>query len=257
MTSPEGPEGVADFRPTHVVPRDGLPAWEAPDVSRPTAALDAFLPVQLLSRRGEWAEILCANGWSAWVDGRLLVVVPQPPPTAGRPLSRAEDPRPLLARGVEALERYRRAADELASGRTDADGFRRATRGLRAGVVLDGAEIWLYDETAGRWMYGDGTRRATYAVVSEPGAAPGPQPPAETPESDGQAAADAPGRTPDGQAADAPAPGPTPGEQATAPEPTSGERAASAGDGPGEAPTGPGDGHEPTRIVDTPGDGGR
>ncbi|MGW6834806.1 hypothetical protein ACWGCI_15525 [Streptomyces sp. NPDC054949] len=267
MTSPEGPEGVADFRPTHVVPRDGLPAWEAPDVSRPTAALDAFLPVQLLSRRGEWAEILCANGWSAWVDGRLLVVVPQPPPTAGRPLSRAEDPRPVLARGVEALERYRRAADELASGRTDADGFRRATRGLRAGVVLDGAEIWLYDETAGRWMYGDGTRRATYAVVSEPGAAPGPQPPAETPESDGQAA-DAPGRTPDEQAADAPAPGhtpgeqaptpgPTPGEQATAPEPTSGERAASAGDGPGEAPTGPADGHEPTRIVDTPGDGGR
>ncbi|MFJ5807290.1 hypothetical protein [Streptomyces sp. NPDC093093] len=235
MTSPEAPEGAADFRPTHVVPRDGLPAWEAPDVSRPTAALDAFLPVQLLSRRGEWAEILCANGWSAWVDGRLLVVVPQPPPTAGRPLSRAEDPRPLLARGVEALERYRRAADELASGRTDADGFRRATRGLRAGVVLDGSEIWLYDETAGRWMYGDGTRRATYAVVEEPGAAAGPQPPAEAPEPDARAAA---------------ASGP-------ASEPAPVERAAAAGEGPGEAPPGPADGHEPTRIVDTPGGGGR
>ncbi|MER5774462.1 hypothetical protein ABT144_09240 [Streptomyces sp. NPDC002039] len=248
MTSPEAPEGVADFRPTHVVPRDGLPAWEAPDVSRPTAALDAFLPVQLLSRRGEWAEILCANGWSAWVDGRLLVVVPQPPPTAGRPLSRAEDPRPLLARGVEALERYRRAADELASGRTDADGFRRATRGLRAGVVLDGAEIWLYDETAGRWMYGDGTRRATYAVVAEPGTAPGPRPPVEDPE-------------PDERAPAAPAPAPTPDERAPAPEPApapaSDEQAGPAGEGPGGVPPGPADGHEPTRIVDTPGGGGR
>ncbi|MGI5448317.1 hypothetical protein ACQEVM_21650 [Streptomyces sp. CA-243310] len=236
MTSPEGPDGVADFRPTHVVPRDGLPAWEAPDVSRPTAALDAFLPVQLLSRRGEWAEILCANGWSAWVDGRLLVVVPQPPPTAGRPLSRAEDPRPLIARGIEALERYRRAVDELAADRTDADAFRRATRGLRAGVVLDGSQIWLYDETAGRWMYGDGTRGATYAVVAEPGAAPGPQPPAEAPSPHAQEAA-------------------APGSGLTS-EPAPDEQAASTGAGPGEAPPGPADGHEPTRIVDTPGDGG-
>ncbi|MEU9414745.1 hypothetical protein [Streptomyces sp. NPDC051000] len=224
MTSPEG---VADFRPTHVVPREGLPAWEEPDVSRPAAALDAFLPVQLLARRGEWAEILCANGWSAWVDGRLLVVVPRPPPTAGRPLSRSEDPRPLLARAAEVLERYRRAVDELASGRIDPDGFRRATRELRTGVVLDGAEIWLYDEAAGRWMYGDGTRPATYAVVAEPGAAPGPQPPVDAPEPGGRTPAGAP--PPHGTVAD---------------------------DGAGEAPPGPADGHEPTRIVETPGGGG-
>ncbi|MFE0577208.1 hypothetical protein [Streptomyces sp. NPDC058874] len=161
---------VADFRPTHVVPPPGLPAWEAPDVSRPTAALDAFLPVQLLSRRGEWGEILCANGWSAWVDGRLLLAVPQPPPTTGEgPSVRAEDPRPLLQRGADALERYRHAVDELASGRADTDAFRRSLRGLRAGVVLDGESVWLYDENAGRWMYGDGTRLATYAVTEGPG----------------------------------------------------------------------------------------
>ncbi|KIF07086.1 hypothetical protein PL81_03995, partial [Streptomyces sp. RSD-27] len=88
------PEPIPDFHPTHVVPQEGLPAWEAPDVTRPTAPLDPFLPVQLLTRRGEWTEILCANGWSAWVDGRLLVAVPQPPPTAGRPLARTEDPGP-------------------------------------------------------------------------------------------------------------------------------------------------------------------
>ncbi|MCI4079912.1 hypothetical protein MRQ86_06065 [Streptomyces sp. MMS21 TC-5] len=190
---------VADFRPTHVVPPPGLSAWEAPDVSRPTAALDAFLPVQLLSRRGEWGEILCANGWSAWVDGRLLIAVPQPPPTTGeRPSVRAEDPRPLLARGADALERYRHAVDELASGRADTDAFRRSLRGLRAGVVVDGESVWLYDETAERWMYGDGTRLATYAVTAGPPNAHGPQsPPAEPDGREAGAGPDAPPVGPD------------------------------------------------------------
>ncbi|MFG2710704.1 hypothetical protein ACGFX2_09060 [Streptomyces goshikiensis] len=162
------PDEFADFRPTHVVPQEGLPAWEEPGTSRPTTALDAFLPVRLLARRGEWAEILCANGWSAWVDGRLLVAVPQPPPTGGRPLARTEDPRPLLSRTAEALDRYRRAADDLGSGRLDAEGFRSLTRGVRAGMVLDGEAVWLYDEASGRWMFGDGVRLTTYAVAAEP-----------------------------------------------------------------------------------------
>ncbi|MGW0392744.1 hypothetical protein ACWDYJ_17945 [Streptomyces sp. NPDC003042] len=164
----------AEFRPTHVVPQDGLPAWEEPDVSRPTTPLDAFLPVRLLSRRGEWGEILCANGWSAWVDGRLLVAVPQPPPTAGRPLARTEDPAPLLTRTAEALESYRQAADALASGEANAEDFRRATRGLRAAVVLDGECVWVFDEAAGRWMYAEGSRLTTYAVVTGPGAPTAP-----------------------------------------------------------------------------------
>lgn len=182
------PGGAPDFRPTHVVPQEGLPAWEGPDLSRPTTALDAFLPVRLLSRRGEWGEILCANGWSAWVDGRLLVAVPQPPPTGGRPLTRTEDPQPLLARVSEELERYRRAVAELAAERVDAESFRRVVRGLRAGVVVDGESVWLYDDTAGRWMYADGTRLVTYAVVTGPGAPLRPQPPPE--ESDTETGAD-------------------------------------------------------------------
>src|SRR5919198_6035129 len=104
---------TADFRPTHVVPRDGLPAWEAPDASRPTTPLDALLPVQLVDRYGDWGRIVCANGWSAWVDGRLLIAVPQDPPAAGRPLARTADPRPLLGRAEDALGRYQRAAEEL------------------------------------------------------------------------------------------------------------------------------------------------
>ncbi|MFD7833815.1 hypothetical protein [Streptomyces sp. NPDC059761] len=174
MTSTTGP---ADFHPTHVVPREGLPAWEEPDLSRPTAALDPFLPVRLLSRRGEWGQILCANGWSAWVDARLLVPVPEPPPTGGRPTSRAEDPLPLLAHGAEALERYRQAATDLASGRTDTEAFRRATRGLRAGIVVDGESVWLYEEATGRWMYGDGTGLVPYAVGEGPGVPAEPEPP--------------------------------------------------------------------------------
>ncbi|MFE9559771.1 hypothetical protein ACFYM0_01490 [Streptomyces sp. NPDC006487] len=182
MTSPGQ---AADFRPTHIVPQDGLPAWETPDLSRPTVPLDAFLPVRLLSRRGEWGEILCANGWSAWVDGRLLLAVPQPPPTGGRPLTRVEDPQPLLARCTEELERYRRAVTDLAAGRTDPESFRRSLRGVRVGVVVDGESVWLYDETAGRWMYGDGSRLATYAVVAGPGAPPAPQTPPEEADTEG------------------------------------------------------------------------
>ncbi|MEU8840196.1 hypothetical protein AB0D97_13835 [Streptomyces roseus] len=173
MTATAGP---ADFHPTHVVPREGLPAWEEPDASRPTTALDPFLPVRLLARRGAWGEILCANGWSAWVDGRLLVPVPEPAPAGGRPTARAEDPAALLAGAAEALERYRRAAGDLASGRSGAEDFRRAVRGLRAGLVIDGESVWLYEEATGRWMYGDGAGLVTYAVDEGPGAPPQPHP---------------------------------------------------------------------------------
>lgn len=215
MTSPGQ---AVDFRPTHIVPQEGLPAWETSDVSRPTAALDAFLPVQLLSRHGEWGEILCANGWSAWVDGRLLITVPQPPPSAGgQPPSRAEDPRPLLTRCTEALERYRRAVDDLAAGRTDSEVFRRSVRGLRAGVVLDGESAWLYDETAGRWMFADGSRLMTYAVATGPGAQPAREAPREEPDTAGGADV----REVSAAPAPAPAPSPTQAPAASAPPPVS------------------------------------
>ncbi|WP_328952037.1 hypothetical protein OG345_37985 [Streptomyces sp. NBC_01220] len=158
-----------DFRPTHVVPQDGLPAWEAPDVSRPTEPLDPLLPVQLLGRRGDWGQVLCANGWSAWVDGRLLVSVPHDPPQAGAPMARTADPRPLLARVQESLDRFRRASDELLEGRIDGETFRRRTQGLRAGVVVDGEAVWLFDAEHERWVYTDGARLTTYAAGSGPG----------------------------------------------------------------------------------------
>ncbi|WP_425274461.1 hypothetical protein [Streptomyces flavidovirens] len=170
---------TADFRPTHVVPRDGLAAWEEPDVSRPTEPLDPLLPVQLIGRRGEWGQILCANGWSAWVDGRLLVSVPQEPPAAGQPMARTADPRPLLARVEESVSQYRRAAEDLTAGRTDGEGFRRRTRGLRVGMVVDGESVWLYDAEHERWVYCDGTHLITYAAPSSPANSDSDPPPRE------------------------------------------------------------------------------
>ncbi|WP_405885075.1 hypothetical protein OG762_43980 [Streptomyces sp. NBC_01136] len=173
MTTPDpDPVTIDDFRPTHVVPPDGLPAWEAPDPSRPTVPLDALLPVQLVERLGDWGRIVCANGWSAWVDGRLLVAVPQSPPEAGSSLTRTADPRPLLARVEEALSRYRSAAEDLAAGRLDGESFRGITQGQRIGVVVDGESLWLYDAEHERWVYCDGTRLSTYAVTEDPAAPP-------------------------------------------------------------------------------------
>ena len=163
MTSP-------GFGPTHVVPRCGMPAWEAPDPARPTVPLDPLLPVQLVERRGDWARVLCANGWSAWVDGRLLVAVPQDPPATGGPRARVDDPRPLIARAEQALARYRSAVEELAGG-LDGESFRGRTRGLRLGVVVDGESVWLYDTEQGQWVYGDGARLGTYATDDGPRAA--------------------------------------------------------------------------------------
>jgi hypothetical protein len=150
------------FRPTHVVPADGMPAWEAPDPARPTVPLDPLLPVQIEERHGDWAHISCANGWAAWVDGRYLVAVPRDPPLTGGPSADATDPRPLLARAAQALADYRDAVEDLVGGGLDGESFRGRTHGLRIGLVVDGESVWLYDPAEGCWLYGDGRRLSTY-----------------------------------------------------------------------------------------------
>ncbi|MGW0708466.1 hypothetical protein ACWD4G_21355 [Streptomyces sp. NPDC002643] len=159
---------TSGFVPTHVVPPGGMPAWETPDPSRPTVPLDALLPVRLLDRRGDWGQILCSNGWSAWVDGRLLVAVPQDPPAAGAAPARTADPRPLLARAEETLTRYRTETEALAAGRLDGESFRDRTKGLRVGVVVDGESLWLFDAAHERWVYCDGAGLSTFAVSRPP-----------------------------------------------------------------------------------------
>ncbi|WP_405185890.1 hypothetical protein OG582_02245 [Streptomyces anulatus] len=224
------------FRPTHVVPPDGLPAWESPDVARPTDPLDALLPVELRDRRGDWAYVACSNGWSAWVDGRLLVSVPQPPPAPGQPLARTADPRPLLARAEESLTQYRRAAQDLAEGRSDGEGFRQRTRGLRVGMVVDGESVWLYDAEHERWVFCDGTRLSTYAAEAGPGAA-GPA------SGEAEAPAPVPAPTP------APAPAAEPPRMAADEEPDPEPTRVVAPDGPEPTRVVTPDGPEPTRVV--------
>ncbi|GGR26560.1 hypothetical protein GCM10010282_18660 [Streptomyces roseolus] len=204
---------AADFRPTHVVPRGGLSTWQAPDPAYPTVPLDAFLPVRLMERTGDWGRVLCSNGWSAWVDARLLVAVPDDPPAAGSALSRTADPRPLIARAEDALGRYRRAVEELTAGRADGETFRRRTRGLRVGMVVDGESVWLYDAEHERWVYCDGVGLTTYAASSGPSRTARPPQPPQPP----QSAHPAP--EPAAEPSPAPAPAPTTASPASEPGP--------------------------------------
>jgi hypothetical protein len=77
---------MAEYRQTHVVPTEGLPAWPGPDGSAaPAANLDPGLDVMLIESRGDWAYVRCSNGWEAWVDGRRLVVSAPSPSTVPTP----------------------------------------------------------------------------------------------------------------------------------------------------------------------------
>ncbi|QNA78207.1 hypothetical protein C8250_027170 [Streptomyces sp. So13.3] len=162
-----------DFLPTHVVPPEGLMTWSAPDATQPSGPLDPLLPVQVVDRRGDWALALCSNGWSAWVDGRLLLSVPHGPPAAGQPSARTADPRPLLATVEAEVGRYRRLVEELGTGQLDGEEFRERTRGMRVGVVVDGEAVWLYDQRHERWCYCDGVSLRTFAASQRPSAGGG------------------------------------------------------------------------------------
>ena len=168
-------DDTADFSPTHVAPTDGLATWAHPDFSEPSARLDALLPVRVAEVRGDWARVVCSNGWTGWADGRLLVTLPQRPPSAGarRPLTVASDPRPLLLRLEHALTQYREAAEDLADGTIDLETFRHLTHGLRLGAVLDGEAGWLLDLDEGRWYYCDGLRLHTLATTEPPSGSAG------------------------------------------------------------------------------------
>lgn len=78
------PPPAAAYAPSHAVPDGGLAAWDVPDGTRPpTATLDPGLDVQVLEQRGQWAHVVCSNGWDAWVDaGRLVPLSSEEGPQA-------------------------------------------------------------------------------------------------------------------------------------------------------------------------------
>lgn len=62
-----------DWQPTHVAPDAGMNTWPAPSPTAPMGPpLDGDLPVAVAAWDGFWAQVTCSNGWTAWVDGRLL-----------------------------------------------------------------------------------------------------------------------------------------------------------------------------------------
>ncbi len=63
------------WMPSHAVPPQGLRAWGAPDPSGPVVAnLAPGLPIQVVEVRGAWARVICSNGWTGWIDGRIIGV---------------------------------------------------------------------------------------------------------------------------------------------------------------------------------------
>jgi hypothetical protein len=69
------PAPVGGWAPSHSVPPQGLRAWGAPDPSGPVVAnLAPGLPIQVAEVRGAWARVICSNGWTGWIDGRIIGV---------------------------------------------------------------------------------------------------------------------------------------------------------------------------------------
>jgi hypothetical protein len=64
---------TASWEPSHLVPPEGLPAWETPDGrTAPATQLWGGLPVQVVEHWNGWARIVCSNEWTAWVDAARL-----------------------------------------------------------------------------------------------------------------------------------------------------------------------------------------
>jgi len=69
------PSYTPAWAPTHSVPPQGMRAWAAPDPAGPVVAnLAPGLPIQVTEVRGAWARVVCSNGWTGWIDGRIIGV---------------------------------------------------------------------------------------------------------------------------------------------------------------------------------------
>src|SRR5215216_4956429 len=124
---------MAEYRQTHVVPTEGLPAWAGPDGSAaPAATLDPGLDVMLLERRGEWGHLRCSNGWEAWVDARRLVA--SAPAAGNRPHSRASSVRcHIAASAADRSHAHDGSAAACDAARAAVGGVGHARRRRRAG----------------------------------------------------------------------------------------------------------------------------
>jgi RsiW-degrading membrane proteinase PrsW (M82 family) len=67
---PPAPQGSR----VYLVPHGGLAVWGTPDrASLPMGVLPDRLELVVVASAGAWAQVRSVNGWTGWVDGRLLV----------------------------------------------------------------------------------------------------------------------------------------------------------------------------------------
>ncbi|MFH1329906.1 MAG: SH3 domain-containing protein [Actinomycetota bacterium] len=96
--SPPQPAAAA-FAPTHEAPAGGMSAWASPDPNlQPVARLEARVQLRVDERRGAWARVTGANGWTGWVDDRRLSPLGgAPAATAAPAVTPAYAPTPVYA----------------------------------------------------------------------------------------------------------------------------------------------------------------
>jgi hypothetical protein len=75
VAAPAGPAAPAGWQPTHRAAAAGQQSWDQPDPSRPMTPLAGGLDLLVVQRVGDWARVVAINGWSGWVDARLLTPI--------------------------------------------------------------------------------------------------------------------------------------------------------------------------------------
>ena len=60
------------FTPTAAAPADGLSSWPIPDGRGAPTPIAGGLPLEVVQRVQDWAQVRASNGWTGWVDARRL-----------------------------------------------------------------------------------------------------------------------------------------------------------------------------------------
>lgn len=64
---------TAGWAGTHRAPGEGMDVWAHPDpTTDPSSEVEGGVELQVTETSGEWAMVVAENGWSGWVDGRML-----------------------------------------------------------------------------------------------------------------------------------------------------------------------------------------
>jgi hypothetical protein len=156
-----------------LVPTEGLSAWVNPDPAEsPVAQLAPGTPVRVGERRGAWAQVHCTNGWSGWVDGRVLI----PDPQAAAPVAPVPPPPPPPPPAEPAWAPTHVVPDGGLDAWDAPDPTRPPVTHLQAGTQLTVGEShpngWAHVASANGWQSWVDGRRLVAASANPVAAAP-------------------------------------------------------------------------------------